>query len=186
MWDLPGPGIEHISPTLAGRFFTTEPPGKPFFFKWGPLFSFLILARSSFFKLINLTTALGIFSRSIWTLTCGIWALVPWTGIEPRPPCIGSAVLAPGPPVSALEGRCESIRITFCLPAGEKADLRCWRSRFWLRENRPQHWHWPVQWAQGKSSFYSLRGKFSFFSQTCRWLCVVVLFPSPAFSLNQQ
>ena len=29
MWDLPGPGIELGSPALAGRFFTTEPPGKP-------------------------------------------------------------------------------------------------------------------------------------------------------------
>ena len=29
MWDLPGPGVEPLSPTLAGRFFTTEPPGKP-------------------------------------------------------------------------------------------------------------------------------------------------------------
>ena len=27
--DLPNAGIEHASPTLAGRFFTTEPPGKP-------------------------------------------------------------------------------------------------------------------------------------------------------------
>ena len=27
--DLPGPGIEPVSPTLSGRFFTTEPPGKP-------------------------------------------------------------------------------------------------------------------------------------------------------------
>ena len=27
--DLPHPGIEPISPALAGRFFTTEPPGKP-------------------------------------------------------------------------------------------------------------------------------------------------------------
>ena len=27
--DLPGPGIELLSPALAGRFFTTEPPGKP-------------------------------------------------------------------------------------------------------------------------------------------------------------
>ena len=29
MWDLPGPGIEPVSLTLAGRFFTTEPSGKP-------------------------------------------------------------------------------------------------------------------------------------------------------------
>ena len=26
--DLPDPGIEPTSPALAGRFFTTEPPGK--------------------------------------------------------------------------------------------------------------------------------------------------------------
>ena len=28
---LPDPGIEPTSPALAGRFFTTEPPGKPHF-----------------------------------------------------------------------------------------------------------------------------------------------------------
>ena len=27
IWNLPGPGIEPLSPALAGRFFTTEPPG---------------------------------------------------------------------------------------------------------------------------------------------------------------
>ena len=27
--DLPNPGIKPASPALAGRFFTTEPPGKP-------------------------------------------------------------------------------------------------------------------------------------------------------------
>ena len=30
--DLPDPGIELTSPALTGRFFTTEPPGKLFFF----------------------------------------------------------------------------------------------------------------------------------------------------------
>ena len=29
MWHLPGPRIEPVSPALAGRFPTTEPPGKP-------------------------------------------------------------------------------------------------------------------------------------------------------------
>ena len=29
MWDLPGPGIEPVSPALAGGFLTTAPPGKP-------------------------------------------------------------------------------------------------------------------------------------------------------------
>ena len=28
-WDLPGPRTEHVSPTLADGFFTTEPPEKP-------------------------------------------------------------------------------------------------------------------------------------------------------------
>ena len=28
MWDLPGPGIEPMSPALADRFLTTVPPGK--------------------------------------------------------------------------------------------------------------------------------------------------------------
>ena len=27
--DLPDPGMEPLSPSLAGRFFTTKPPGKP-------------------------------------------------------------------------------------------------------------------------------------------------------------
>ena len=37
MWDLPRPGLEPVSPELAGRFSTTAPPGKP-------LSSFLSLA----------------------------------------------------------------------------------------------------------------------------------------------
>ena len=31
MWDLPRPGLEPVSPALAGRFSTTAPPGKPQF-----------------------------------------------------------------------------------------------------------------------------------------------------------
>ena len=29
MWDLPGPGLEPMSPALAGGFLTTAPSGKP-------------------------------------------------------------------------------------------------------------------------------------------------------------
>ena len=29
VWGLPGAGVELLSPVLAGRFFITEPPGKP-------------------------------------------------------------------------------------------------------------------------------------------------------------
>ena len=31
MWDLPGPGIEPVSPATAGGFLTTVPPGKSIF-----------------------------------------------------------------------------------------------------------------------------------------------------------
>ena len=40
MWDLPGPGLEPVSPALAGRFLTTAPPGKSR--------KFLILMRPNF------------------------------------------------------------------------------------------------------------------------------------------
>ena len=29
MWDLPGPGVEPVSPAWAGGFFTAEPLGMP-------------------------------------------------------------------------------------------------------------------------------------------------------------
>ena len=32
MWDLPGPGLEPVSPALAGGFLTTAQPGKSCFF----------------------------------------------------------------------------------------------------------------------------------------------------------
>ena len=36
MWDPPRPGLEPVSPALAGRLLTTAPPGKPssFFYDW--------------------------------------------------------------------------------------------------------------------------------------------------------
>ena len=37
MWDLPEPGLEPVSPALAGGLLTTAPPGKPpppDYFKW--------------------------------------------------------------------------------------------------------------------------------------------------------
>ena len=33
MWDLPGPGLEPVSPALAGGFLITAPPGKPLKFQ---------------------------------------------------------------------------------------------------------------------------------------------------------
>ena len=49
MWDLPGPGLEPVSPALAGGFLTTAPPGNShlgdlFFFNLIYLFIYLFLA----------------------------------------------------------------------------------------------------------------------------------------------
>ena len=37
IWDLPRPGLEPVSPALAGRFLTTVPPGKPLCYCLKPL-----------------------------------------------------------------------------------------------------------------------------------------------------
>ena len=52
MWDLPRPGLEPVSPALAGRFSTTAPPGKPreFFF----LKPFLLNTYLVFFSLFDI------------------------------------------------------------------------------------------------------------------------------------
>ena len=36
MWVLPRPGLEPVSPALAGRFLTTAPPGKPSLLTFDP------------------------------------------------------------------------------------------------------------------------------------------------------
>ena len=48
VWDLPGPGLEPMSPALAGGFLTTEPPGKSLCFSlwlW-----FIVLSHCSLFS----------------------------------------------------------------------------------------------------------------------------------------
>ena len=44
MWGLPGPGVEPVSPALAGRFFTTEPPWKLSYYYFFNDFIYLFLA----------------------------------------------------------------------------------------------------------------------------------------------
>ena len=47
MWDLPGPGLEPVSPALAGGFLTTAPPGKPPTCVFYPVPSFSSLASGN-------------------------------------------------------------------------------------------------------------------------------------------
>ena len=57
MWDLPRPGLEPVSPALAGRFSTTAPPGKPCPIVFNVLISLVkiapLLLQNSFFFLQN-------------------------------------------------------------------------------------------------------------------------------------
>ena len=53
--DLPGSGIETLSPALTGRFFTTEPPGMPSgTFRLVPLFSNICLFQMTSIKILEL------------------------------------------------------------------------------------------------------------------------------------
>ena len=68
MWDLPGSGLEPVSPALAGGFLTTVPPGKSWLiFK---LYFFLLLCFKSFctfsIAVLYQICILQIFSPSLW------------------------------------------------------------------------------------------------------------------------
>ena len=60
MWDLPRPGLEPVSPALAGRFSTTAPPEKPFL-------SFLFF---SFFFFLSLCPADWLLHIRVWVCVC--------------------------------------------------------------------------------------------------------------------
>ena len=60
-WDLPRPGIKLVSPTLAGRFFTTEPPGKP-------LLCWFLIALG-----VGCTRAFSSCSEQVLLASCGVW-----------------------------------------------------------------------------------------------------------------
>ena len=55
MWDPPRPGLEPVSPALAGGFLTTAPPGKP------PVRSFFITDFISHL-------VIGLFKLSVSTI----------------------------------------------------------------------------------------------------------------------
>ena len=62
MWDLPETGIKPVSPVLAGRFVTTEPPEKP-----GSLVSKLLQFRL-FMDVMSNEDACKTKPRSIYAL----------------------------------------------------------------------------------------------------------------------
>ena len=68
MWDLPRPGLEPVSPALAGGLSTTAPPGKPHyqFFKTGLLIKFAEFLIYSTYKFRYQINDLQIFSPNPW------------------------------------------------------------------------------------------------------------------------
>ena len=68
MCDLPRPGLEPVSPALAGRFSTTAPPGKPWFsaFSTKPL----CVSKSNFVSRWNCTEICELFFISVGSRTC--------------------------------------------------------------------------------------------------------------------
>ena len=76
-WNLPRPGIEPVSPTLAGGFLTTRPPGKH---KVGFL-TFLLLevlsvvkgGRETPVRLLKNWSLDALFSKIWWCLLCWVW-----------------------------------------------------------------------------------------------------------------
>ena len=58
MWDLPGPGLEPVSPELAGGFLTIAPPGKPRVCCFKP-FKFVIIYSEAIENKYTLSVALA-------------------------------------------------------------------------------------------------------------------------------
>ena len=65
-----------------------------------------------------LVTACGIFSCSMQTLSCGVWDLVPWPGIEPRAPALGAQSLSPWPTREVFGGDFRSMLCRWALGNG--------------------------------------------------------------------
>ena len=57
VWDPPGPGIESVSPALAGRFLNTGPSGKPL--------RLILNDKKNFLKLGNVGPNTGSWSNFV-------------------------------------------------------------------------------------------------------------------------
>ena len=88
MWDLSRPGIKPMSPALAGRFFTSEPPGKPVSFLKCWLTAWPPWAREE--------------SRGCVSLVESCTLSLCWEGILFSGPSVGSCMEQPGWKLSPL------------------------------------------------------------------------------------
>ena len=90
MWDLPGPGLEPVSPAMAGGFLTTAPPGKP----WS-----LLSLDALFPSRASLSIHLPVVN--LWSFAASVPGLTPPSVAR----LISTApLLTPTPPHPAAEG----------------------------------------------------------------------------------
>ena len=83
MWDLPAPGIEPMSPALTGRFFITEPLGKPKGWVLSQLF-YSLLSSSSRGSLNPLHFAIRVVSSAYLKVLIFLLAIfIPICFIQP-------------------------------------------------------------------------------------------------------
>ena len=69
MWDLPRPGIEPLSPTLAGGFSTTAPPGKSLEQRLHPPDSLLIQShQNQALGLLSIPALTKVYQGKIFTI----------------------------------------------------------------------------------------------------------------------
>ena len=84
MWDLPAPGIEPMSPALTGRFFITEPLGKPKGWVLSQLF-YSLLSSSSRGSLNPLHFAIRVVSSAYLKVLIFLLAIfIPIRFIQPH------------------------------------------------------------------------------------------------------
>ena len=93
MWDPPGPGLEPVSPALAGRFPTIVPPGKPGVCSFNYTATVLMKTFFPFGSQLRHVGSLlpHVGSFQLWRV---VRDLVPSPGIEPGPPALGAQSLS--------------------------------------------------------------------------------------------
>ena len=131
MWDPPRPGLEPVSPALAGRLSTTAPPGKPSFFL--KIYLFIFGCTGSSLQCTGFSLQWPVLSRSRGSrhtgfsscgcglsscgsqaperrlsncgaraqLLRGMWDL-PRPGLEPMSPALAGGFLTTAPPGKSL------------------------------------------------------------------------------------
>ena len=84
MWDLPRPGLEPVSPALAGRLPTPAPPGKPHIF-FLTFFSIMV-----YYRILNISYLCCTVGPCCWSILCIIAYIC-----SPQPPTPSLPHLSP-------------------------------------------------------------------------------------------